>query len=202
MRVKRLSGIVMRIAVVLLCLVLFSAHLASGMFARYSTSASSDASVRAAKYQVQIIPVTTGGLTFNETGEGTYQFRVSNKSEVPVSYTLVADATFTFKEDIHIDDDADSENDRVYVIKRILKDVKLNDEDAVPDSDYSRFTFPTFSDLILAPGESADYELSVVTDIAAVYSTSNPYTTPGSDRWDHDWVNVQFNISAESVQIN
>lgn len=91
MKVKNLSGIVMRIAAVLICLVLFSAHLASGMFARYTVSGGGDGSARVASYHVDIISADNNQLDLignNTDGVATYRFKVENQSEVPVKYQL------------------------------------------------------------------------------------------------------------------
>lgn len=94
MRVSRLSGIVMRIAVILLCLVLFSAHLASGMFAKYTNGSSIADTARAAKYGVTVVPasdyVAKGDpLEVDMSGNAEYKFYVDNtKSEVAVKYDL------------------------------------------------------------------------------------------------------------------
>lgn len=93
MKVKNLSGIVMRIAAVLICLVLFSAHLASGMFARYTVSGGGDGSANVASYHVEIVPADNNqsdalGTTSN-SGDVSYRFMVDNsETDVPVKYSL------------------------------------------------------------------------------------------------------------------
>ena len=88
MRVNKLSGIVMRVAAILICLVLFSAHLASGMFAKYATGVSADSSARAAKFHVEV--KESSALTFDDSGNGTYQFYVYNQdSEVAFQYDII-----------------------------------------------------------------------------------------------------------------
>lgn len=81
MRVNKLSGIVMRVTAVLICLVLFSAHLASGMFAKYTSKVEEQSDARVAKFNVSV--KETAPLSFDESGIGTYQFYVYNQdSEV------------------------------------------------------------------------------------------------------------------------
>ena len=81
MRVNKLSGIVMRVTAILICLVLFSAHLASGMFAKYTAKAEEQSDARVAKFNVSVKETTP--LSFDDSGIGTYQFYIYNKdSEV------------------------------------------------------------------------------------------------------------------------
>ena len=93
MKVKNLSGIVMRVAAILICLVLFSSHLASGMFARYIVSGSGDGGAHVASYDVGIVPADNGQTdvigTTSPDGVVTYRFKVDNsKSDVAVEAKL------------------------------------------------------------------------------------------------------------------
>ena len=93
MKVKNLSGIVMRVAAILICLVLFSSHLASGMFARYIVSESGKGGAHVASYDVCIVPVDNGQTdvigTTSPDGVVTYRFKVDNsKSDVAVEAKL------------------------------------------------------------------------------------------------------------------
>ncbi|MBQ3265842.1 MAG: hypothetical protein IJH07_08730 [Ruminococcus sp.] len=95
MRVNKLSGIVMRITVILLCLVLFSSHLAAGMFAKYAASSENKGDARAARYGgVQVVPVDSednpgNPMSCDVNGGVSYRFKVDNSSsEVPVKYNL------------------------------------------------------------------------------------------------------------------
>lgn len=87
MRVKNPSGIIMRIAVILLCLVLFSAHLASGMFARYTTSASANGGARVAKLDFSRVSSTLDSI--DDDGTVHYTVTVNNSSESLFSYDLI-----------------------------------------------------------------------------------------------------------------
>ena len=205
MRVKKLSGIVMRIAVILLCLVLFSAHLASGMFARYSTTAEGQDTARTAKYNVQIVPDPDyqGYFDFDAVGNCSYPFKITNLSEVPVYVKLAADASFDM-DDLLFTPDADVEAaDRAYIKNRVLKDVKLNDKAAVASSNNTHFEFPDV-DCYLKPGESKNYTITAVTDIAAIYSENELIADvrQNADEADYNFIYIDFDIYARSVQVD
>ena len=88
MRVKNSSSIIMRIAVILLCLVLFSAHLASGMFARYTTSVQAKDGARIANLGVTISDVSQTSIT-DDGQYTTFSCTVDNTSEVAFAYDVV-----------------------------------------------------------------------------------------------------------------
>lgn len=79
------------VAGVLLCLTLFSAHLTSGLYARYITTASGEDGAR-----VAIFDITDDGAYFSDQllvesapGEEVYKpIRVINNSEVTVAYVV------------------------------------------------------------------------------------------------------------------
>lgn len=90
-KTNRKVNIPMCVALVLLCLVLVSAHLTSGLFARYTSSSTGSDSARVAKFEV----VTTGSTSGISVKTGTsdpdttsYTITIENKSEVAVSYQL------------------------------------------------------------------------------------------------------------------
>ena len=93
MKKNRKMNIPMSIASILLCLVLFSLYMTSGMLAKYTTGGSGKGDGRVAKFSVKLEPV--GDTEFNFTQKanpqptGTYKLKVSNPSEVAVRYTLV-----------------------------------------------------------------------------------------------------------------
>ena len=181
MKVKNLSGIVMRIAAVLICLVLFSAHLASGMFARYVISAKEDSSARVASYHVEIVPADNNqsdalGATSNN-GDVSYRFIVDNsKTDVAVKYSLsvafydsVTDTALDKFNNVKIDnfdpveikDEPDS-NRHVYVFD-ITDELKPHSTSAV-----HTLTFNTS----LSWTEAVDYQLA---DTAIQVNTGNKY---------------------------
>ena len=87
MKRNHLLGIVARTACVLLCLVLFSAHLCSGMFARYNTEGEATGSANVAALNVNV--TQEEALSIAGSGASTFSFKVNNESEVAVSYGVV-----------------------------------------------------------------------------------------------------------------
>ncbi len=83
---------IMRIAAVLGCLTIVSAYMLSGMYARYSTSASGSDSARVARFSISenlteqsqtiVISMAPGDASVN------YPITVTSNSEVTVKYTL------------------------------------------------------------------------------------------------------------------
>lgn len=75
---------------VLLCLTLFSIHLTSGLYAKYTATATGSDSARVAKFEItttddsKAISVTTGAAN----NDSEYTFTIENQSEVAVEYTL------------------------------------------------------------------------------------------------------------------
>lgn len=88
-----LGSLMMRLALISFCLVLLSAHLMSGLFAKYSTTASGSDSARVAKFDVQVQGVDPNAINVtctNYSGDtGSCTFTVTNKSEVAVEYDVV-----------------------------------------------------------------------------------------------------------------
>lgn len=82
------GGIMMRIAAALLCLVLISIHLMSGMYAKYSTTGRGDDSARVANFDVEITGEETDLEVTCRENKGAYTITVNNKSEVAVAYTI------------------------------------------------------------------------------------------------------------------
>ncbi len=94
-RKSRKVNIPIRIASIMICLVLFSVYMTSGMLARYATSGSASGSGRAAKINVAV--EGSGDISFYEAdgifvktsdGADTYTVKLTNKSEVAVRYTV------------------------------------------------------------------------------------------------------------------
>ena len=90
---KKISAgpLLLRIALVLLCMVAFSTSMLAGLYARYSTKADGEDSARVAKFDVKAEGLS-GDVTVNASqadAAGTYQFTVKNDSEVAITYDLV-----------------------------------------------------------------------------------------------------------------
>ncbi len=103
-------NITLRIAAVMLVLVLISASMISGMYARFTTTAYGEDSARVAKWDVDVTNTSTT-MNFNESGtqivaeKRDYTFTVTNNSEVSmeffvkVSFDKKAPAHITLKLD-------------------------------------------------------------------------------------------------------
>ena len=94
---RRPSGnIMMRLAAVLFCLVMFSTYLMGGLYARYTAKAGGNDNARVAKFDV----VGTGDdlveIEQAQQSNGDYLFTITNRSEVDVSY----DVDVVFSEDV------------------------------------------------------------------------------------------------------
>lgn len=80
-------------AMVLLCLVLVSAYMTGGMFARYTTSVTGGDSARVAKYDVSISALSKTDFSLNSFDQGALSssctFTVTSNSEVAVKYSLI-----------------------------------------------------------------------------------------------------------------
>ena len=89
---NRHSNWILRLAGILFCLTLFSVHLTSGLYARYTTSASGSDSARVARFDVQaegeLITFISADIRPGETVEKTVE--VTNNSEVAITYTVTA----------------------------------------------------------------------------------------------------------------
>lgn len=92
----RLGCIMMRLTAVLVCLVLVSFHLMTGLYARYSSTATGSDSARVAKFDVDV----SGALeksdivcTAMPSGNSTYTVTIKNQSEVAVHYQLSVEIT-------------------------------------------------------------------------------------------------------------
>lgn len=92
----RLADILLRTALVLLCLVMLSFHMMGSLFARYSTNADGTDGARVAKFDVDV----TGALdqtkitcTALALDNGVYTVTVENNSEVAVRYVLSVELT-------------------------------------------------------------------------------------------------------------
>ena len=93
---KRNNGIVIDIALLLLCLAVFSSCLASGMFAKFVTKAPSNAQtarvatwdITAARAEGETDPTTLVYESGMFDGTGTFTVNITNASEVAAKYTV------------------------------------------------------------------------------------------------------------------
>lgn len=185
MRANNLSGIVLRVAAVLLCLVLFSAHLASGMFAKYSvgTSESNDAQVA----KIDVSAVETQALTLDNDGNATYKFLVKNNSEVAYQYDVCVRIATT-SEYAEIFDPSE--------IAGACSDIKLNDVSGTLSASGSKYTF-SVSDYIAPDSESDEYVLTFkATDLLRIADESSGSAASYND------VPIKLSVSAKGTQVN
>lgn len=137
------GGILLRVALVLLCLVLLSVYLMKGLYARYQTTGSGSDSARVAKFDVVVSGMPSDTIQVicnNYNGDtGVYTFTVTNNSEVAVEY----DAKLTYTHDVD------------YIKAKI-------DGTAVGWLDTSTQGFPNVG--VLAPGADKTHTLTLTVD--------------------------------------
>ena len=83
--------LLLRIALILLCMTLFSTSMLSGLYAKYIAKNNGEDSARVAKFNVEAVGLS-GDITVDASAgktNGEYKFTVTNNSEVAVSYDLV-----------------------------------------------------------------------------------------------------------------
>lgn len=86
---NRKINIPMCLAFILFVLTLITTHLTSGLFARYTVTASGSDSARVAKFDVTgSLDQTEVTVDCNQTKSGTYVITVNNQSEVAVDYII------------------------------------------------------------------------------------------------------------------
>lgn len=80
---------VFNLGLVLMCLMLVTFSMVGGLYARYSTTATGEATAQIAKFDVQVTGDTTGvAVDVAEVKEGVYTFTIINNSDVTVKYGL------------------------------------------------------------------------------------------------------------------
>ena len=86
--------VVFYIGLLLVCLTFFSVHMTSGLYARYTTTASGEDSARVAKFEVtsaqQIQTKLVDAIVLRPGQEITYTYAVTNSSEVAVKISVDA----------------------------------------------------------------------------------------------------------------
>ena len=83
--------LLLRIALILLCMTLFSTSMLSGLYAKYTAKNNGEDSARVAKFDVEAAGLS-GDVTVDASvadSAGTYSFTVTNHSEVAITYDLV-----------------------------------------------------------------------------------------------------------------
>lgn len=80
---------VFNLGLVLMCLMLISFSMMGGLYARYSTTATGEATAQIAKFDVQVTGDTTGvAVDVAEVTKGVYTITITNNSDVTVEYDL------------------------------------------------------------------------------------------------------------------
>ena len=84
------GSLMIRIAAAMLCLVLLSFHMLSGLYARYTTSGKGEDTARVAKFDVQVVGDNAKDISISSVTSSSsfYQFTIANNSEVAVKYDL------------------------------------------------------------------------------------------------------------------
>lgn len=83
--------LLLRIALILLCMTLFSTSMLSGLYAKYIAKNNGEDSARVAKFNVEAAGLS-GDITVDASAgktNGEYKFTVTNNSEVAITYDLV-----------------------------------------------------------------------------------------------------------------
>ena len=84
--------LLLRIALILLCMTLFSTSMLSGLYAKYIAKDNGDDDARVATFEVDVDGNFADGITVNASQgdlDGTYTFSVENNSEVAITYDLL-----------------------------------------------------------------------------------------------------------------
>lgn len=175
MKTKTRPPFIMIAAAVLLCLVLVSASLTSGMFARYTARANNpedDLAARTAGFnasaEAPTDPVTIIANGTDENGKAEYLVKVKNDSETAVKY----EAKVVFPEDptTHVSDADKFDNDQL-----------------------------TFTGT-LDPKEEKEETLTF--DMSAYFQTNDKYNTFRNDDMSGNKGKAPFDVDVKFTQIN
>lgn len=109
-KVQNPISLVVRTAMVLLCLVMVSTCLMGGLLAKYSATGQGDDEARVAKFDVYAEGVETENIscTAEKNSNGVYTVTVNNASEVAVRYTLAVSMSGDAADGVTASFDADA----------------------------------------------------------------------------------------------
>lgn len=176
MRIKHMSNVIFRVALILLCLVLFSAHLSSGMLAKYTSAGVGDDVSRVAHPEYTVTSTQTGP-TITSAGLGTYDFTVTNTGEITADLSLY----------IYLMSDTLNSAQ----LTKAFSNVTVNGTDCQFDADEKAYICPLD---VFTPADSVDYTLSFrARDLAATSTAASPTAK---------YENIKVNIAVKSVQID
>ena len=85
------APLVFRLGVVLFCAMLITFSMMGGLYARYSTTVTGEASAKVAKFDVKVTGDSAGvAVNVSQATDNVYIVTIKNDSEVTVQYNLVA----------------------------------------------------------------------------------------------------------------
>ena len=159
-------------ALVLLLLTMISVHLTSGLYARYTSTASGSDSARVAKFHVDSDHSEDVIVDCRSSDSGTYEITVENQSEVAIKYVL----NITFDKDVNGTD----------------LTVTMKDDGNKVDCKFQqnmKFT----RDTPLAPGSSRTHEFTFEVHDWRTVTGKSPDDNAGSYDWELDFT-VTINV--------
>ena len=162
-------------ALVLLLLTMISVHLTSGLYARYTASASASDSARVAKFHVVSDQPQDVQVNCWESNEGVYTIKVENQSEVAIEYVL----NITFDKNVNGTD-----------LTATMKD----DGNKVDCEFQQNMKFTR--DTPLAPGSSRTHEFTFEVYDWRTVTVKSPDDNAGSYDWELDFT---VDIKVEQV---
>ena len=175
MNSRRKSLIPIRIAVILLCAVLVSAHYATGLLAKYTVDSAGADTARSAGLSVEVKDL--------QGSDGNYTFNVKNLSEVALEYDVIV----TF-----------SNPDTGLDVKKVFgnNSVKLDGIDFTRKSTDGRtFTFTSFGQLAAN---------TTATDLNLTFNITGPIVQEDSAVTDPvlTYADFPFTVSVRATQID
>ena len=194
---RRKLNIPMCVALVVLCLVLFSLNMTSGLLARYTTRGTIKGGARAAEFNTVAVRGDNGGdIAFTQAAakfdseNNLYQVKVTNKSETAVRYTVEMElpkGTLAYLTVSHIDTPAQGDQAAVLTALTFANE---NDEDREKD-------IAVFEGVVIGPNAAEvldDFTFDV--DLDKFYSL---FTDPGLSAGP---VDVDFDTFVKFVQVD
>ena len=172
---KTKLNIPMFAALVLLMMTMISFHLTSGLYARYTASASASDSARVAKFHVVSDQPQDVQVNCWESNEGVYTIKVENQSEVAIKYVL----NITFDENVNGTD----------LTVTMKDDGKKVDCKFQQNMNFTR-------DTPLAPGSSRTHEFTFGVHTWRTVTGKTPQESVDSFNWELDFT---VDIKVEQV---
>ena len=164
----------LRLAAVLLCLALITTHLASGLYARYISRSTTDASARVASFAIEtdidrIELGSTEAPTLQLGGEDGTQsvqlpFYITSGSEVTVGYSVSIDFADALPEYLYI-----TLTDGAYT------------QTVAADGTKSEFTFPDFGTLSAGSTETQKADLTLTISVPDLTRITEEVSIPNAE---------------------